>query len=126
MPSGGARPGAGRPRKREKYARPIAQAEKRIADNLPNIIDKLMELADGVTVQETGKDGSERIYDRPPDREAAKYLIDRIMGKPTERQEVDNSGDLVIRVHYAEQEHRVNDTEAAHVADGSNSAGEPV
>ena len=99
MPRGGARegvggpqPGAGRPRKVEKFARPIAAAERLIAsrlvtnkDGLPGIVDRMLELADGVTVQEPGPDGEQRIYTRPPDREAAKYLIDRILGKPTER-----------------------------------------
>jgi hypothetical protein len=52
---------------------------------LPGIVDRMLELADGVTVQEPGPDGEPRIYSRPPDRDAAKYLIDRILGRPTER-----------------------------------------
>lgn len=88
MPSGGARPGAGRPRKADAYARPIARSEKRIADKLPWLIDQMFSLAEGVTVQEAdGHDGF-RIYSRPPDRQAISYLVDRVMGRPTERQEL--------------------------------------
>lgn len=87
-PNGGARPGAGRKPKDEKFKLPIAKAEKRIADRLPWLIDQAMELAEGVVVQERDKDGTPRIYQRPPDMNAIKYLVDRIMGKPIERKEV--------------------------------------
>jgi len=78
----------GRPKKSEKHAGAVAKAEKQIADRLPMLIGKMLELAEGVTVQEIDKEGNETIYTRPPDRQAAEYLINRIMGKPTERQEV--------------------------------------
>ena len=80
----------GRPRKLEKYAGPINLAEAKIAENLPRLIDKALELAEGVTVQEIDRKGEAQIYTRPPDREAIKYLIDRLAGKPTERVEVDD------------------------------------
>lgn len=86
--NGGARPGAGRKPKDEKFKLPIAKAEKRIADRLPLLIDRALELADGVTVQEVDKDGGVAVYTKPPDLKAIIYLVDRIMGKPTERQEV--------------------------------------
>lgn len=38
---------AGRPKKAEKYAAPIAAAEERIADRLPEVLDNLFVLADG-------------------------------------------------------------------------------
>ena len=85
---GGFRPGAGRKAKDEKFKVPIAKAEKKIADKLPWLIDQAMELAEGVVIQERDKDGRERIYQRPPDMGAIKYLVDRIMGKPTERKEL--------------------------------------
>lgn len=62
---------AGRPRKADKFAKPIAAAEKQIAAWLPELIQKQMELA------------------REGDRAAIEYLINRLMGKPTERQEHD-------------------------------------
>ena len=47
MARGGARPGAGRKRKIEKYESPIVAAENRLADRLPLTIDNLEKLADG-------------------------------------------------------------------------------
>lgn len=84
---GGARPGAGRKPRSEKFATPIADGERRIADRLPWLIDKEFELATGVMVQEVTKDGKV-IYQTPPDRQAIEYLINRVMGKPVERKEV--------------------------------------
>lgn len=89
--------GPGRPKKQDKHAGAIAKAEKRIVDKLPLLIDKMFELADGVTVQVVD-DGGATIYARPPDRGALVYLVDRIMGKPTERQETEHSGGLTIRI----------------------------
>lgn len=93
---------AGRPARSQKFARPVAAAEKRISDALPTLIDKMLELANGVTVSETDQRGAEVIYTRPPDRQAAEYLLNRIMGKPTERSEVDQSGSTIIRVVYSD------------------------
>ena len=45
--NGGARPGAGRKAKAEKFAGPIAKVEERIADRLPQIVDNLEAIADG-------------------------------------------------------------------------------
>lgn len=88
---------SGRPRKKDQHAGAIAKAEKRIADRLPLLIDKMLELASGVVVQEVDEgDGSVNVYTRPPDRQAAEYLINRIMGKPTERREVSGpDGDAI-------------------------------
>lgn len=101
MARGGARPGAGRPRKQEKYAAPIAAAEDRIADHLPRLIDNLLHLAHGwEQVEERyevarDRDPQElvlvaRIVRRAaPDRKANEYLIDRLMGRPTAKVEAD-------------------------------------
>ncbi len=104
MPSGGPRAGAGRPRKAEKFARPIAAAEKRIADKLPHLVDKLLELVDGVTIESEDQHGETHIYQRPPDRQAAQYLLDRIIGKPKERLDLsaEHTGEVRIRVEYAD------------------------
>jgi hypothetical protein len=81
--------GPGRPAKADKHARPIARAEKRIADRLVDLVDKQLELAFGVWREETLPDGETRIvYQQPPDRHAIEYLLNRIMGKPTERREL--------------------------------------
>jgi hypothetical protein len=77
--------GPGRRRKADKFARPIARAEKQIADRLPELIDNMLALASG----------------DPPDRQANEYLINRILGKPTERQEIGglNGGPIVIEAY---------------------------
>lgn len=91
-PGNKAAQGRGRPPKAERFARPIATAEKWIADRLPELVELKMELARGVKVQDA--DGN--VYQRPPDGKAIEYLIDRIMGKPTERREheVDHRGEV--------------------------------
>ncbi len=101
-PNGGARPGAGRKRKRDKNGTAIEQAERRIRDRLPEVIDAMFDLALGVTVEEVDDAGGVRVYRRPPNQKAAAYLIDRIMGKPTERQEQEHAGGLAIRIEYAD------------------------
>jgi hypothetical protein len=45
--NGGARPGAGRKPKADKYAGAINRAEKKIADKLPQLVDNLLKLANG-------------------------------------------------------------------------------
>ena len=81
--------GPGRPRTRDKHAGAIAKAEKRIADNLPMLIDKALELAEGVLVEDINIVTMQKsVYQKPPDLGSIKYLVDRIMGKPTERQEI--------------------------------------
>lgn len=86
---GGARLGAGRKAKPDKFKLPIAKAEKKIADNLPMLIDKALELAQGVHVEDFNIVTMQTtVYQKPPDLGAIKYLVDRIMGKPTERKEL--------------------------------------
>jgi hypothetical protein len=82
MPRGGARPGAGRKPKAEKYQTPIQAAEQRIADRLPELIDRMFDLS---------KEG---------DRDATVYLINRVMGKPTERVEAETNNNSTLEVVY--------------------------
>lgn len=79
---------AGRPRTADKFAGAIAKADARIAKNLTRYIENMEALADGIYTEEKTPEGSRSVYQRPPDRQANEYLINRIMGKPTERQEV--------------------------------------
>jgi hypothetical protein len=77
----------------EQFARPIATANKLIANKLPDLVTKMLELASGVVVQEIDpKTGEERIYTQPPDRKACEYLLNRIMGRPIQPQEVSGPG----------------------------------
>lgn len=55
-----------------------------IADRLPDLVDNLLRLAAGVTVQEEDDKGNERIYLKPPCRQSNEYLVNRIMGKPSD------------------------------------------
>lgn len=98
---GGARPGAGRPKKEVLYAPSIRKAEKQIRDHLPQIVESMIALAKGVTVQEVTAEGETVVFTRPPDYRAGQYLMDRIMGKPKERIESEN--DVIIRVMYADE-----------------------
>ena len=81
---GGRRPGAGRPPKHAIYESPIRAAERQIRDKLPWIVDKLLELVDGVHEEKMMGENAVIVYKRPPDRQAAEYLVDRIMGKPSQ------------------------------------------
>jgi hypothetical protein len=87
--NGGARPGSGRKRKHDKFGTAIQQGEQKIADRLPLLIDRMFELADGVLVEEIDFTGKPFIYQKPPDYKALSYLIDRIMGKATERRVIE-------------------------------------
>lgn len=84
--TGGARPGAGRKRKADKYQADINKAEKKIIDKLPQIVEAQIDLALGLKAvrfnEETQK---EEVYTTIPDRQAGQYLINRIMGTPTQR-----------------------------------------
>lgn len=80
--------GPGRPKTSVKHAAPIAKAEKLIADRLPQLIENMFLLADGVLVEEINiVTGMPQVFKEKPDRAANEYLINRILGKPTDRQE---------------------------------------
>jgi hypothetical protein len=120
---GGARPGAGRPAKKVKHARAIARAEKRIADRLPGLVDRLFDLAEGLCLIDDSEelavlirrleehsdeperiaeilDGLKQVYGRAPSFKALEYLLNRIMGKPVEKQEHsgDNGGPIPLDI----------------------------
>ena len=92
----------GRTPKSELYKGHIRAAENIIADRLPQYLDNLHELAGGVWVEETDKDGKRKIYKEKPCRQSNEYLVNRIMGKPTEAIEVSGpEGDgLKVIVEY--------------------------
>jgi hypothetical protein len=148
---GGARPGAGRKRKIDKNARAVSRSEKQIRDKLPALIDNLMYLANGgyeqveekwayavEIVEDKGEKGSKPALDvgrtpelilterkvsyAAPDRAANIYLINRILGSPTQRQEHagKDGGDIRIRVVYDDG----NDSNAAEITDSSNQQGD--
>lgn len=76
---GGKRPGAGR-KPVDGHLTPVMAAKKRIVDLLPALIDLEFSLANGVeALSDKGI-----VYTTIPDRNAIEYLINRVMGKPTE------------------------------------------
>lgn len=119
---------SGRPRKRDKFGRPIARAEKQIADRLPELIENMFYLANGgyERVEEewqpaglvyvgSGEFARRAFPDLPADqlvlvkrkssiadkdRQANEYLINRIMGKPIERQEIGGVDGGLIEVAF--------------------------
>jgi hypothetical protein len=78
----------GRPSKTDLYGGHIRAAENLIADHLADFIHNLVRLANGVWVEEMTKEGVRLVYQQAPDRASNEYLLNRIMGKPTEIQEV--------------------------------------
>lgn len=127
--TGGRRPGAGRKPKDEKFKLPIARAEQRIADHLPELIDNMLHLANGgyERVEEEWQPagliyvGSGEFAQRAfpdlesdklvlvkrkssiadKDRAANEYLINRILGKPIERAEVTGADGTPLFKAYA-------------------------
>lgn len=128
---------AGRPRKADQYAGEIASGERRIADRLPDLIDNMFVLANGgyERVEEQwapagslyvgSGDSLRRMYPDKPgdemvlvrrvlsiadkDRAANQYLIDRIMGKPTERQEMSGPDGGPIEMTARERRKRIDE-----------------
>ena len=90
---GGAREGAGRKPGELKSLldKPVRAAEKQIVERLPRLLANLFILADGVMVEEdiAGENGEPIRYTKPPDRQANEYLINRVMGKPTDKSEAE-------------------------------------
>ena len=90
---GGARKGAGRPKGSVRVL--TEQAEGRAVANVQQLAQAYLEtrllknlnnlgnLADGIQV----KEGDTPVYSVPPDRQSNIYLLDRYLGKPTERVE---------------------------------------
>ena len=133
--NGGARPRAGRKPKKSKYELSVVQAEDKIVDHLPQILDNLLHLANGgyerveeewqpaklVTITKHDED-KDQFYNVPAfpdkdpdemvlvkrkvsvadrDRAANIYLVDRILGKPTQKQDIDlNAKGLKITVEH--------------------------
>jgi len=92
--NGGARPGAGRKPRAKKFESIIQKADNRIAENLVRYIENMERLADGVLVEDVNVLTAKTfVYQEPPNRQANEYLINRVMGKPTERQELNGSID---------------------------------
>lgn len=104
---GGARKGAGRPQNtprvlahalRKAKGRAIANVAEKVQEVLEQSaldnLNNLLNLANGIKVSE----GDTPVYSVPPDRQSNVYLLDRYLGKPTER--VEGRGEVTIRIVY--------------------------
>lgn len=119
---GGRRVGSGRKTKQATRLRAelVAEADKLICDNLPRLVGNLLLLANGGyqrveeewTPAPKAKDAKEdeapgesvliltkrKVSVAEPDRAANQYLIDRSIGKPTERHEMGAIGGGALRL----------------------------
>jgi hypothetical protein len=108
---GGKRPGAGRKTKeankiREDFNSVINQT---VGPWVLELLTNLKTLAGGIKV----RDDEGVIFDQPPDRAAAIYLIDRLVGKPFQSVKLtgDEGDPLKVSVTYANDRDQI--TEAA-------------
>jgi len=60
----------------------ITAADQSIGERLPQLVESLLNLAVGISVE---KEPGSHVYTLPPNRLAAEYLINRVLGKPAER-----------------------------------------
>lgn len=99
----------GRPPKLSKMT--IEEAENAITSHLPQLLDRLNDLAMGVLVQViesttaidpiTGEEvitPVRRIYQRPPDKDALKYLTERVLGRVPQRVELSGKIEETFKV----------------------------
>ena len=85
-------PKAGYRRTKHLKARSIKTALEHLEGDIPGIIEELKKLAYGKPVIcECGREVVKQI-----DREAAIYLIDRVLGKPAQRTELDITERIVL------------------------------
>jgi hypothetical protein len=81
----------------------MLKTEKRIEEKLPDLIERMLELAEGVTVKDEDRKGNPRIYQKPPDRQAAEYLIDIILKSAEKRPDSAMPKIKIIEVTTTEQ-----------------------
>ena len=92
-----------------------------IQNDLPEVYAALKELALGAWVEEISPDGTERrVYRKPPDFHAAKYLVDHEVGTPVKRSEstVNEEKTYTMRLEAKKQEYEG----AARLSQGSHSS----
>jgi hypothetical protein len=62
------------------------------------LLSALIDLAEGVQVEEIDREGNARVYQKPPDRQAAQWLLEKVHGKPTVKTETKH--DTHISIHH--------------------------
>lgn len=92
MPSGGPREGSGRKvGSKNKATLEIKDILDECVD-FKELVGKLLELANGVSVLKKTVTGMELVYQNPPDSNAAKILMEYRFGKP--QQSIAHSGEI--------------------------------
>jgi hypothetical protein len=76
----------------DEKQRLTAELEREIIGHIQQCIDNLMALANGVEVEASGDESGRKVYQRPPDRAANEYILNRIFGRPAARKPLDESG----------------------------------
>jgi len=103
---GGARPGSGRPRKtalQKLISNVLIEDLEKLARE--DLMPAITELVRGVQIAQRDQKGNERIYQQAPNSQMCIYVMDRILGKVTEKHEL--SGELTLSLKsLAEIKHR--------------------
>jgi hypothetical protein len=81
--------------------------EDQIVENLPELAEAALALALGLWVEERGRDGVRRVRRLPPDFRAIVYCMDRIMGRPGERIELEVPGAGATRMEFDSRAGRI-------------------
>lgn len=76
---------------RSRYRHEARRAKEIIAANLHHVTEALIKRAVGCKRVRTTRDGVEEVYDELPDVHAAEILLNRLMGKPVEFKEVEET-----------------------------------
>lgn len=103
-----------KPRQRsvqQRKTKKIERAEMYIANKLPEYVAALEELALGVKVIGENKEGEPVVYIKEPDRQAAVYLVDRVMGKAQQQITGEGGGPIEIVAITFPDEDKVVDAE---------------
>ena len=90
----------------------IRKANGQISEQLPEIISKLIELGQGVTVEGRRRgDGKPVIYSEAPNFRALEYLCNRVLGKPVDSATLAGEGQVSeITVRYVDDWREIPDT----------------
>ena len=79
----------------KRYAGIIGDAERIIADKLPDILENALKLATGTATEEVALQSGKVVERRlPPDTKMIQYLIDRLAGKPVTPMQMEVNGEV--------------------------------
>ena len=89
---------------RAEVSQLIKQANGQISEKLPDIINKLIEIGNGVqAVGHARGNGEEYVYDIPPNFRALEYLCNRVLGRPVDSNVLGGEGEVAeIKVRFVD------------------------